>query len=384
MDQNEDEVNILKEKDFILISDKNNEYKMKLFIDDNDLFCLTAFNMKNYPSKKYSLSLTMNDLIKNRFFKIFVNLEEIFRELENKIEKSILIEDTNLIYLDIPIGLNVINDIILEIKESKKSNEEIIQELTNELNNKNNLIKEQENKINELEKKLKENEIKLNENNEKFNNEIQILKNKIEKNNKELEINELIIKYMNLDYDINEIINELMNYYENIIEIELETKENNKEIKIINNNNLFKKEDTILFINRNKINFNNIIKFDKIGNYKLLLLNNNKIENLNGMFKDCNELIKIKFYKINTENLTNMKSMFSKCSSLISIDISKFKTNKVTDMSYMFFNCSNLHNLDVSNFNTENVKSSKNMFYNCPIINKVKSLNNFNNLKDIY
>ena len=123
----------------------------------------------------------MNELIKNRFFKIFINVEEIFRELENKIEKSILIKDTNLIYLDIPIGLNVINDIILEIKESKKSKEEIIQELTNELNNKNNLIKEKDNKINELENKLKENEIKLNENNEKFNKEIQILKNTIKK-----------------------------------------------------------------------------------------------------------------------------------------------------------------------------------------------------------
>ena len=109
MEQNEDEINILKEKDFILFSDKNNEYKFKLFINNNDLFCLTAFNTKIFPSKKYSLSLTMNDLIKNRFFKIFVNLEEIFKELENKIEKSILIEDTNLIYLDIPIGLNVIN-----------------------------------------------------------------------------------------------------------------------------------------------------------------------------------------------------------------------------------------------------------------------------------
>ena len=71
----------------------------------------------------------MNDLIKNRFFKIFINLEEVFRELEDKIEKSILIEDTNLIYLDIPIGLNVINDIILEIKESQKTNEEIIKNL---------------------------------------------------------------------------------------------------------------------------------------------------------------------------------------------------------------------------------------------------------------
>ena len=153
MEQNEDEINTLKEKKFILISDKNNEYKMKLFIDDNDLFCLTAFNTKNYPSKKYSLSLSMNNLIKNRFFKIFIDLEEVFRELENKIEKSNIIEDTDLIYLDIPIGLNVINDIILEIKETKKSQEEIIQELQNELNNKNYII-------NELEKIIKENENK--------------------------------------------------------------------------------------------------------------------------------------------------------------------------------------------------------------------------------
>ena len=159
MEQNEDEMNILKEKDFILTSDKNNEYEMKFFINSNDLFCLTAITTKNNSSKKYSLSLSMNDLIKNRFFKIFVNVEEIFRELENKIEKSILIEDTNLIYLDIPIGLNVINDIILEIKESKKSYEAIIQELMNELNDKNILIKEKDNKINELEKKLKEKEL---------------------------------------------------------------------------------------------------------------------------------------------------------------------------------------------------------------------------------
>ena len=154
MEHNEEEINILKEKDFILTSDKNIEYKLKLFINNNDLFCITAFTTKDIPSKKYSLSLTMNELIKNRFFKIFINIEEIFREFENKIEKSIIIEDSNQIYLDTPIGLNVIKDIILEIKESKKSNEEIIQELKNELNNKNILIKQKDIKINELEKEL--------------------------------------------------------------------------------------------------------------------------------------------------------------------------------------------------------------------------------------
>ena len=73
---------------------------------------------------------------------------------------------------------------------------------------------------------------------------------------------------MDLKNDINEIIPELKNYYENIFEIELETNENNKEIKIMNNNNLFNENNTILVINNNKKYFNNIIKFDKKGNYK--------------------------------------------------------------------------------------------------------------------
>ena len=64
-----------------------------------------------------------------------------------------------------------------------------------------------------------------------------------------------------------------MNNYENIIKIELETKENNKQIKIINNKNLYNEENTILLINKNKIEFKNYITFDKIGKYQLLLLN---------------------------------------------------------------------------------------------------------------
>ncbi len=113
MELNEEENNILKEKEFTLISDKNNEYKVKVFITSNDLFCINLFsNSNNDLSKKYSLSLSMEDLIKNRFFKMFVNLDEVFIELDNKIERSNIIEDSNLIYLDIPIGLNVINDVI--------------------------------------------------------------------------------------------------------------------------------------------------------------------------------------------------------------------------------------------------------------------------------
>ena len=104
---------IIKEKEFKIISDKNNEFNCKLFITDNDLFCINLITTNNFQSKKYSLSLTMNDLIKSRFFKIFIDLDEVFKELENKIDKSSIIEESNIIYLDIPIGLNVINDILL-------------------------------------------------------------------------------------------------------------------------------------------------------------------------------------------------------------------------------------------------------------------------------
>jgi predicted RNase H-like nuclease (RuvC/YqgF family) len=231
MEQNEEENNIIKEREFNLISDKNNEYKIKLYITNNDLFCIDLLTTINNKIKKYSLSLTMEELIKNRFFKIFINLEEVFRELENKIIKSNIIEESNIIYLDIPIGLNVINDIILEIKEVEKSKDEIIQELTIQLNNANNLINEKNNKINELEKQLKLYNQKINDEKNNLNN-----KNKKIKNDDELE------NINNLDLNL---------YPENIIELEIETKENNQNIQIINNK-LFNKENTILFINKIK------------------------------------------------------------------------------------------------------------------------------------
>jgi len=275
MEYNEEENNILKEKEFTLISDKNNEYRVKVFITSNDLFCINLFSNNNNLSKKYSLSLSMKDLIKNRFFKMFINLDEVFLELDNKIEKSNIIEDTDLIYLDIPIGLNVINDVILEIKESQKSKDEIIQELQNLLNIKNTLIEQKDNEINQLKNQL-------NQNNIKFTNEIQQLNNKIEK----------------IKEESNEKIKEI---FENIIEIELEIKDNNKEIKIMNDNNIFNNDNTILLLNNKKTNFNNKIKFNQKGNQKLLILNNNnQINNLKDLFRECKELKAIKFIKFNT------------------------------------------------------------------------------------
>ena len=62
------------------------------------------------------------------------------------------------------------------------------------------------------------------------------------------------------------------------------------------------------------------------------------------------------FYKFNKEGkynikyslpskLTNMSSMFALCNSLTNIDLSNFNAQKVTNISYMFSGCNSLKNI---------------------------------------
>ena len=141
--------NIIEEKKFNIITDKNNEMELFLRNINNEKLSITFYTINQIPSKKYELKCNLEEFQKNRFFKIFMNIEEIMKELENKIEKSNFIEETNVIIIDIQIGLTIINEILLEIKEKEKNKDEIINEL---LINK----KEMEQKNNELIKINKE------------------------------------------------------------------------------------------------------------------------------------------------------------------------------------------------------------------------------------
>ena len=83
---------VTEEKKFKITTNKNNE--MDLFIKNynNEELSITLFNNNENPSKKYELKCNLEEFQKNRFFKIFINIEEIMKELENKIENSIFIE----------------------------------------------------------------------------------------------------------------------------------------------------------------------------------------------------------------------------------------------------------------------------------------------------
>ena len=144
---------IIEEKKFEIKTNKNNEMELFLRNYNNEELSITLFNNKETEIKKYELKCNLEEFQKNRFFKIFINIEEIMKELENKILNSIFIEDTNCIIIKIKLGLTIINEILLVIEEQDKNKDKIIEEL-------NQKIKLLENRLNDVENKIKLNEEK--------------------------------------------------------------------------------------------------------------------------------------------------------------------------------------------------------------------------------
>ena len=150
----------IKEKKFKIKTNKNNEMELFLRNYNNEELSITLFNTNEFPSKKYEIKYNLEEFQKNRFFKIFINVEEIMKELENKIENSIFIEDKNCIIIEIKIGLTIINEILLVIDEQEKNKDEIIEELKQKIKILENKLKEKNNKFAENKIKLDENELK--------------------------------------------------------------------------------------------------------------------------------------------------------------------------------------------------------------------------------
>ena len=144
---------LIEEKKFIIKTDKAIKMDLFLRIYNSDEFAISIYTKNEFQSRKYQLKCNLDEIQKNRFFRIFLNTEEIMRELENKIEKSKIIEETNILYLIIPIGLTIINEIILEIREIEIKTEEKIEEYKNIIEKLNEKLKEKD-KIIEENKKI--------------------------------------------------------------------------------------------------------------------------------------------------------------------------------------------------------------------------------------
>ena len=206
---------------------------------------------------------------------------------------------------------------------------------------------------------------------------------------------------VNIGTFIGEILNEesLNNLNDNYIiaEINIEEKDVNKNIRIINSydecmrlfpdspkfrkDDRYRNEDEIkkceIRINEELIPFNYEHKFNEKGKYIIKYLFKKNINNICLLFYRCSSLTKINLSNFNTNNLSNINGLFSGCSSLININLSNFNTNNVTDMTCLFRRCSSLTNIDLSNFKTNNFDGMYRMFSECSSLTNI-DLSNFN------
>ena len=167
-------------------------------------------------------------------------------------------------------------------------------------------------------------------------------------------------------------------------EINISERDINKNIRIINSFENYKKENEIkdketdniyaneeeikrckIKINEKLIDFSYYYKFNQKGKYNIKYLLPRKLTNMNCMFNGCNSITNIDLSNINTKNVTNMSYMFYGCDYLKNIDLSNFNTENVINMSYMFYGCNSINNIDLSNFNTQNVN---NMSYSSLVV----------------
>ena len=129
--------------------------------------------------------------------------------------------------------------------------------------------------------------------------------------------------------------------------------------------------NTELYIDEIKYNYQKYFIPPKEGIYEIKLKFNNYIKDCSYMFYYCKNIIDIDFSFFKTQNVINMSNMFCYCMNLKYLDLSSFNTEKVTNMSNMFSYCGNLTKIVLSSFNTQNVIDMRNMFLLCNKLNNI-------------
>ena len=148
---------ILDSKEIKIKSNKEKDFSIIISYNINSLILESKTLERNYYSE-----INLEELKKNKYFAMFDNLQEIFTEISNIIEKNklTLIEDINYISLSIPLPTTKIKEFIFKINEKEKSEKEQIKELFNIISElKSNHKKE----VLELNKKIDNLNVEINE-----------------------------------------------------------------------------------------------------------------------------------------------------------------------------------------------------------------------------
>ena len=156
--------------------------------------------------------------------------------------------------------------------------------------------------------------------------------------------------------------------------------------QVINMDGMFQGCNELKYLDLSSFDTSKVIDFGLIFNncHKIIKIvglnkfNTSQVNNMAGMFQECNELESLDLSNFNTSKVKNMKCIFSKCHKIIEIvGLNKFNTSQVIDMNGMFNKCYELEYLDLSNFDTSKVIDFKMMFADCKKLNQIKGINKF-------
>ena len=111
-----------------------------------------------------------------------------------------------------------------------------------------------------------------------------------------------------------------------------------------------------------------------------------ELDDLSDIFTRLNEVEVIDISGWDTSNVTSMDDMFRKCTKLKNIiGIENLDVSKLEDANGMFYMCENLVELDLTNWNTISLENMSYMFYNCSNLKIIKNIENWQltNIKDV-
>lgn len=92
-----------------------------------------------------------------------------------------------------------------------------------------------------------------------------------------------------------------------------------------------------------------------------------KIENIDGLFAECNNLRSVELNRWDLPKCKSMKGLFSGCENLEKVVFKECNFSEVESMRYMFSGCKKLTSIQgIDNLNVSNHKDMEGMFDDCP------------------
>ena len=134
---------IKQENSYSIISDKNHTFNL-IFQNLNSTIGISASYQDDIIKHNYEKKLILDELKQNKYLALCETIDEIYDELIRLLNKNQfkIIEETNSIYISIPIEHSKLKEILFEVNEIIKNDSEKINELFSIISNMKKEIKE--------------------------------------------------------------------------------------------------------------------------------------------------------------------------------------------------------------------------------------------------